>query len=174
MKKLIFSAVLVAMVGWAGYNFFFSSDEENTLQDGAGLKVGDEAPDFELTSLDGEAVRLADYRGQRVFLNFWATWCPPCREEMPDMQKLYDETDVAIIAVNMTASENGEAGVEDWISSEGFSFPVPLDPEGEVTDLYEIRAYPTSYLIDSEGRISHVALGAMDYERMLDETEKME
>lgn len=174
MKKILIPALLLLMIGWAGYTFFFSAEEEQVAQEGTGLKVGDVAPDFELTTLSGEAVKLEDYRGKRVFVNFWATWCPPCREEMPDMQKLYDETDVEILAVNMTASENSKAGVSKFIDDNAFSFPVPVDPEGRVTDLYEVRAYPTSYLIDSEGRIAHIALGAMDYERMLDETEKMQ
>ncbi|SDI57027.1 peroxiredoxin family protein [Natribacillus halophilus] len=128
MKKGILIVIVIGALGWAIFDFVMSSDdsaeENNTVLDDSvqspptegaeesdesdefGLEEGEIAPDFELKTLDGETMRLSDYRGERVMLNFWATWCPPCRAEMPDMQKLYDEEDVVILAVNMTETEN--------------------------------------------------------------------
>lgn len=82
--------------------------DEPNQKVGTGIKQGQYAPDVQLETIDGETVRLSDYRGQPVILNFWATWCPPCRAEIPDFQKLYDDEDqnVEILAINMTNTED--------------------------------------------------------------------
>src|SRR5699024_7889902 len=99
MKKAIIIVVILGMFGWAIYDFVIKSDDDAELKVEAddedsevqvGLEKGNRAPDFELTTMDGEKVKLSDYRGERVMLNFWASWCGPCRTEMPDMQKLYE------------------------------------------------------------------------------------
>jgi len=138
--------------------------------------IGDLAPDFELVTMDGETVRLSDYRGERVFVNFWATWCPPCRAEMPDMQKLYAEQEVPveILAVNLTETEGNEENVVDFIADYGLTFPILMDRDSEVSDKYKVQAYPTSYMIDSKGRISFVAPGAMNHDIMSREVKNME
>ncbi|MGD7044829.1 peroxiredoxin family protein [Jeotgalibacillus proteolyticus] len=185
MKKWIVGAIIAAMVGWAIYDFVVprqDSAEEQATESGmddageVGLAVGDIAPEIELKTLEGETVRLSDYRGQRVFVNFWATWCPPCRAEMPDMQKLYEEQEVPveILAVNLTDSENDEEGVSQFVTDFGLSFPILMDVEAETANTYQVRGVPVSYMIDQEGRISFVAPGAMNHDMMIQEVEKME
>ncbi len=115
--------------------------------------------DFTLPLLGGDRLSLSDYHGQVVFLNFWATWCPPCREEMPAMQHLYDELrdeGLAMIAVNVFEDE---ATAQRFIDEMGFTYPVPLDRDGRVMMRYGVRAYPTTYLIDREGYVIGVRPG---------------
>lgn len=118
---------------------------------------------FALPSLHGETVRLADHLGKVIFLNFWATWCPPCREEMPSMQTLYDELapeGFEIIAVNVLEPEST---VEAFIDEFGYTYPVLLDADGGVMGQYGVRAYPTTYVIDREGYVIGVRPGGYDW-----------
>jgi len=139
-----------------------------------GINPGETAPDFELETLDGESVKLSDFRGQPVFLNFWATWCGPCRTELPAMQKLQENTDVHVLAVNLTKTELRKKHVQQFADAYQLDFPIALDIEGETADLYRINPIPTSYLLDSDGRIQHRAYGAMDYDSMVEHFQKME
>ncbi|MEW5323704.1 TlpA disulfide reductase family protein [Geobacillus thermoleovorans] len=114
--------------------------------------MGNQAPDFALRTLDGKEVRLSDLRGKRVIVNMWATWCPPCRAEMPDMQKFYErykDEGVEIVAVNLTQSERQPEYVARFIQE--YDITVVLDEKGEVSRQYQAHAIPTSYLIDSQG-----------------------
>ncbi len=111
------------------------------------------APDFALENLNGDVLNLSDYRGKIVMLNFWATWCGPCRIEMPSMESLYKDLaseDFAIIAIN--AQEEPDL-VNKYIEEAGYSFPVVLDPSGKVLYQYGIRALPTTYIIDPDGNV---------------------
>ncbi|MGE7914547.1 redoxin domain-containing protein [Lysinibacillus xylanilyticus] len=137
-----------------------------------GLKNGDTPPDFTLTSLDGEEVTLSDLRGKKVVLNFWATWCPPCKAEMPHMQKYYEqhakEDNVEIIAVNLTKDERDFSAdgkidtVMTFRDSFELTFPILLDQEREVSPQYKIMTIPTTYFIDSKGYIQRAISGPMD------------
>ncbi len=156
-----------------------NQDEEvDSSQDPAnaevGLEKGNLAPDFELTTLDDETVKLSDFRGERVMLNFWASWCGPCRAEMPDMQQFYEDKDVIILAVNLTDTETEMSDVTNFVDEYSLTFPILLDEETEVADLYRIQPIPTSYLIDSNGIIHNVAFGALNYELMVKEFEQMQ
>ncbi|MFD2760265.1 redoxin domain-containing protein [Lentibacillus juripiscarius] len=195
MKKTIIIVVLTGMFVWAVYDLVSSTDdtdmandtdftveentsgsnsaEENGNANSFGLQVGKKAPDFELETLDGKQVALSDYRGQRVMLNFWATWCPPCRAEMPDMQKFYENKDVEILAVNLTSSESSRSDVPNFVDEFDLTFPILMDENNNAGTTYQIQPIPSSYMIDSEGRIQYKALGAMNYERMVQEFEKM-
>ncbi|MDN3450001.1 redoxin domain-containing protein [Planococcus sp. APC 3906] len=185
MKKMILGVIITAMVGWTIYDLLLPGKEaaeeteiaksETAQSETTGLAVGDLAPDFELMTMDGQTVRLSDYRGQRVFINFWATWCPPCRAEMPDMQQLYEEQDVPveILAVNLTASEQSQENIATFVEDFGLSFPILLDTNSETANKYKVKAVPASYMIDTTGRIAFVAPGAMNKEFMAQEVEKM-
>ena len=107
-------------------------------------------------------------------LNFWATWCPPCRAEMPDMESFYQAEDVTILAVNMTASEKNEIVVDEFVDELELTFPILMDRESEVVDAYQVQAYPTSYMIDSNGRIQFITSGAMNYDQMLQQLNRMD
>ena len=118
-----------------------------------GIEIGKSAPDFELTKLDGTNVKLSDLKGKKVILNFWATWCGPCQQEMPDMEAFYKEhkENVEILAVNYTPSEKvGEEKVSNFIKEKGITFPVLLDKNIDVTTAYKVITIPTSYFIDTK------------------------
>ncbi|WHX24997.1 redoxin domain-containing protein [Virgibacillus halodenitrificans] len=147
-----------------------TSQREKALE---GTEIGDTAPDFELVSTNEEKVKLSDYRGKKVMLNFWATWCPPCREEIPDMQNFYDEKEIVILAVNLTQTEAKKQDVENFMEKHRVTFPVLLDEASDVSNKYRIQPIPTTYMIDSQGKIRFKAYGAMTYEQMVSEFEKM-
>ncbi|WP_231573783.1 peroxiredoxin family protein [Paenibacillus sp. FSL R5-0345] len=131
-----------------------------------GIKKGNEAPDFELLNLEEQPVKLSDFKGKKVILNFWATWCPPCRIEMPHMEKYYTDykDDTVVLAVNLTNTEKNRANVTGFIEQFGLSFPVVMDSEGDVSSKYQVVAYPTSFIIDSQGIIQEIYQGAINYE----------
>ncbi|WP_188455333.1 redoxin domain-containing protein [Virgibacillus oceani] len=153
-----------------------TNEESNTViieKATIGLNEGNIAPDFQLQTLNGKVAKLSDYRGQRVMVNFWATWCPPCRAEIPDLEKFYQNKDVVILAVNLTQTENSMQEVKSFVDEFDMRFPILLDENIEVANLYAIRPIPTSYMIDSNGIIQFKALGALHYEMMVEEFEKM-
>lgn len=137
-----------------------------------GLAKGEVAPDFELTTLDGKAVKLSDYQGKKVILNFWATWCPPCRAEMPHMQDYFEEQadreNVEILAVNLTTEDRGLDKVETFVNEYGLTFPIPMDKEGEIGSIYQTVTIPTSYILDTDGRVQNKIVGPMN-ETMIEE-----
>lgn len=124
--------------------------------------VGDEAPDFTLKNLDGDKVSLSDYEGQPVLINFWATWCGPCRLEMPiieDMYQKYQDEGFVVLAVDV---EESITVVNSFVKSMGLTFPVVLDYNGDVADgPYRLRAYPTSYFIGRDGKVTAFHRGMM-------------
>ena len=140
-----------------------------------GIAEGEAAPDFTLETLDGGELTLSDLRGEKVILNFWASWCGPCRAEMPHMQEYYEEeaeeAGVRVIAVNLSTSERGDkekvmANIQSFVDEFGLTFPIPLDAEGEQMDVYKVITIPTTYIIDTSGIIRHVVRGPMDAEMM--------
>src|SRR5690625_4623501 len=139
-----------------------------------GLEIGNIAPDFTLSTLTGEEVSLSDFRGQRVMINFWATWCPPCRAEMPDMEKFHLNEDIVILAINLTETEPSIQQVQDFVDEFNLTFPILLDETITVATAYEIRPIPTSLLVDSNGIIQNKAFGALTYDLMVAEFEKMQ
>ena len=121
------------------------------------------AQNFVLKDLNGNLVRLDDFRGTVVFLNFWATWCPPCRVEMPSMEKLYKEfknKKFIILAVDM---QEGSETVRKFKEKFKLSFPILLDEDGVVASYYGVRGIPATYFIDREGYLYAVAMGARDW-----------
>jgi peroxiredoxin len=123
-------------------------------------EIGKAAPGFRLTDIDGQSISLSDFRGEPVLLNFWATWCGPCRMEMPYIQEVYDERSepgLVILAINIGESLTT---VEEFMRDYNLSFPVLLDLEGNVAEKYNIRGIPTTYFIDSDGIIRDIMIGA--------------
>ncbi|MFS0688470.1 redoxin domain-containing protein [Sporosarcina sp. 179-K 8C2 HS] len=142
------------------------SGEESAAGE-VGLDFGNLPPDFELTTLDGDTLTLSELKGKKVVLNFWATWCPPCKAEMPHMQNYYrnsaEENNVEIVAVNLTSSENrGAKVVREFIDSYGLTFKIPLDEDGIVGETYQVFQIPTTYMLNTDGTISQIVKGPMD------------
>ena len=123
-----------------------------------------EAPDFTLRDLAGRPRRLAEFRGQVVLINFWATWCLPCRAEMPAMERLYQEMKsdgFTILAVNFAETAQQ---VEPFVKEHRLTFPILLDQEGQVSRLYRAFSLPTTYVLDRHGAIVGRAIGAREWD----------
>lgn len=162
VKKVAAGIVLVLLIVIAMVQALEAEQEEAL----PGLKTGITAPDFTLQTLNGENVKLSDYEGKKVVLNFWATWCKPCREEMPDLQAVYSENkeDVVILAVNMDAHND----VKGFTDQYAVTFPVLLDEEDEVSERYQVISLPTTYFIDADGKIAQKHLGQITDEQLED------
>ena len=122
--------------------------------------IGKTAPEFQLQSLDGQSISLSSLRGKPVLINFWATWCGPCRMEMPYMQEIHDEWSgegLVMLAINIGESSDL---VGQFMKNQGLSFPVLLDMQGEVAKQYGVRAIPTTFFIDKGGIIREKKIGA--------------
>jgi peroxiredoxin len=118
------------------------------------------APDFSVPGLKGERIALRDLRGKVVFLNFWATWCSPCREEMPSMERLYRRyKDRGVTMVAISVDNGAPRVVADFVKILGLTFLIGLDPKMEAANRYALRALPTSFLIDKNGNTVAFALG---------------
>ncbi len=118
-----------------------------------------EAKDFTLNDLRGSTVTMKDFRGKVVFLNFWASWCGPCRDEMPSMELLWQilqDDDFVILAVDVRETKDE---VTSFIEENDYTFPVLLDSWGQVANMYDVRAYPTTFLVDREGKVVGKAVG---------------
>lgn len=122
-----------------------------------------EAEGFTLEDLRGSMMSLRDFRGKVIFLNFWASWCGPCRIEMPAMELLwqvFQDDDFVILAVDVKEERDT---VSSFIEKNDYTFPVLLDSRGKVASMYDLRAYPTSFLIDREGKVVGKAVGAREW-----------
>jgi thiol-disulfide isomerase/thioredoxin len=127
------------------------------------LKEGTRLVDFELKDLVGSSRKLSDFTGKVVFLNFWASWCGPCRAEMPSMQALYQKLKgkgLEIVAVNL---QEDAAAVQRFVKAQGLSFPVLLDSSGRVGATYGARSIPTTYIIDRQGFVIAGTLGSREW-----------
>ena len=124
-----------------------------------GASKGDTAYDFYLEDMDGNFVSLSDFRGKKVFLNFWASWCPPCRVEMPHLQEFAEENeDVVVLGVNVTSSESSLDNVKGFVDEFGLTFP-NLYGTDDIANLYDVEFLPTSYFIDSNGVVNESVIG---------------
>lgn len=143
------------------------TDEEPETK---GLDVGNKAPSFSLQSLQGEKIALSDYKGKTVVLNFWATWCPPCKKEMPDLEQFYQDyqEDLVVLSVNTDPTND----VQGFVNDMNLTFPVVLDDKSEVSHQYEILSIPTTYVIDNKGNIQQKHIGELTYEQMVNLVKK--
>jgi peroxiredoxin len=123
------------------------------------VQVSNPAPDFTLRSMDGPNVRLNEQRGRVVMVNFWATWCGPCRQEMPHLNKLHDKyRDAGFVLLGVNIDDNARAAT-DLAAKLGLRFPVLLDTDKSVSRLYDLGSMPATVLIDREGRVRHLHRG---------------
>ena len=134
-------------------------------QPGVPLKAGNKAPDFTAELIDGSSISLSDLKGKPVIINFWATWCGPCVREMPAFERLKEDfgDEIGIIAVN--CGDDADT-VKDFVDEYGYTFPVVLDEDYEVTMLYPSNSIPYTVVLDANGKITHVSTGAYDADTM--------
>ena len=155
-------AGLLVFIGLPSWPFGAAATPQGTPATPAPAPVvGAPAPDFTLEDLDGNQVRLADLAGQVVLVNFWATWCGPCRLEMPALQARYDalkDQGFTVLAVNLDEPREDAALFAQDL---GLTFPVLLDPGASINDLYRVRGYPTTFIVDREGLISRQHVGIL-------------
>ena len=145
--------------------------EEETMAPPVGTRVGNLAPDFTLEDINGETVTLSELRGSGVMLNFWATWCGPCRYEMPFIEDIYEgwtgkPPSVQVLTINVAESA---ASVERYMQDGGYTFPVLMDTQNKVATAYAIQYFPTTYFIDSDGVIQSVKMGAAPSKEAMEE-----
>jgi len=172
MKKIIFAALsLLSLV------VLMACGEEETKKTQAAqqpkqqttvqqIAVGKEAPDFTLQSMDGKEVKLSDFKGKKVYLKFWASWCGPCKKSMPELMELAakPDRDFEILSV-IAPGIQGEKTVEQfpqWFQDQGYKdIPVLYDTKATTFQAYQIRSIPTEYLIDSQGKIGKIQFGVI-------------
>jgi peroxiredoxin len=124
-------------------------------------QIGEKAPNFNLLGLDGKSHQLSDYKGKVVVVNFWGTFCPPCKEEMPALQRQYDnwgQQDVAFLEVNL---DKNKVTVQSFMDQYHLSLPIVLDTKEEVRKLYGVSEYPTTFFVQPDGKIAAKKVGEM-------------
>lgn len=165
IKTWTFCFLILLIVGLQGCSEKDKKvNSEKRASTGIGVDVGQLAPDFKLKNLRGGLTTLSEYRGKVVLINFWATWCGPCRAEMPSMEELYSyysRNDFEILAVSIDTM--GEPPVRFFVEDFGFTFPVLMDNDFAVNDHYQVRVVPTTILIDRNGAVFQRVLGAKDW-----------
>ncbi|WP_298844212.1 TlpA family protein disulfide reductase [Clostridium sp.] len=187
MKRYLIVLIIAILVGGSIYtlnNYNASNSKSNstvgstnkgsTTQNNTSIQPIETSPnatktkaiDFKLKDLNGKELSLSDLKGKRVFLNFWATWCPPCKAEMPEIEKLYQETKNSNLVI--VAVEIGEplSTVKPFIDSNKYNFKVLIDPDQRVAAQYNITSIPTSYFIDVDGNIISKNIGGMNIDQM--------
>jgi peroxiredoxin len=166
-RRITYSIFLILGLAW----IFASADKTGASTSGhiPAPQQGFLAPDFELKTLEGEIVKLADLRGQAVLVNLWATWCPPCRAEMPAIEKVYNDykdEGFIVLAVNMTYQDTF-TNIAPFVDEYGLTFPILLDDTSKVGTAYQLRSLPSSFFIDREGIIREVVIGGPMAEALL-------
>jgi peroxiredoxin len=166
MNKLYYFILFLGLV-W----IFASADKSNTSTNGniPAPQKGFLAPDFELQTTSGEIIRLSDLRGQAVLVNLWATWCPPCRAEMPAIDKVYNEykdKGFVVLAINMTYQDTFSK-IAPFVNEHNLTFSILLDQSGDTAEAYQLRSLPTSFFIGRDGIINEVIIGGPMAEALL-------
>ena len=174
MKKIIYfglsflSIFLLIACGKQGKESSQQTQTSQTQQQATvkQVAVGAEAPDFTLQSMDGKEVKLSDFKGKKVYLKFWASWCGPCKKSMPELMELAakEDRDFEILSV-IAPGIQGEKTVEQfpqWFQDQGYKdIPVLYDTKATTFQAYQIRSIPTEYLIDSQGKIGKIQFGVI-------------
>ena len=128
------------------------------------IKGDKKTPDFSLKDLNGKKVEIKQFKGKIVFLNFWATWCGPCKEEMPSLEVLHQQfKEKQFVLLTISVDYEGIKPVREFLNKQHYTFPVLLDPNGETLDLFDVKGIPTTFMIDKKGRMIGRAIGPRDW-----------
>ncbi|WP_088007480.1 thiol-disulfide oxidoreductase ResA [Indiicoccus explosivorum] len=150
-RTIIRTVLLLIMVSAIGYTIYSNATAEKNV-----LEVGEKAPEFVLTDLEGNEHRLSEYKGEGVFLNFWGTWCKPCAREMPAINsqyEVYKDQGVNVLAVNIDQSE---FEVQSYADRYGLNFPIAIDEAKSVMEAYSVVPLPTTVLISPDGTVTDI------------------
>ncbi|WP_026395826.1 TlpA family protein disulfide reductase [Acetobacterium malicum] len=173
IKTVIAIFTFVAFLGivYFGYTYLSSSYQQNSIANSTTQKILSQksplkaAPDFTVIDEAGNPVKLSDFRGKPIVLNFWASWCPPCKSEMPHFNKIYGEKkdEIAFLMVDYVDGEREttETGLQ-YVREQGFDFPVYFDTEQEAAYAYEVTSIPATFFINADGKIATSFQGAID------------
>lgn len=172
----LFAALIVlAAFGYAGKNAGQTDTSGTPTKVKVGIQKGDQAPPIILHDLKGNKVKLSDLRGKTVLINFWATWCPHCKQEMAALEKYYQRHHTkgfTILSVNDLTAEKNRKAVERFVNQKKMTFPVVLDADGKASDSYRIGGLPTSFFIGPKGKVQAENVGPLTY-KFIDHTVKM-
>lgn len=157
-RRVYIIIALVALMGWGLLAILRKDFQE-------GPNIGSPAPAVSFQDASGKTVTLKDFRGKAVLMNFWATWCGPCRQEMPSLDKLYQKfSGRDFVVLGVSVDEDGWSSINEFLKVIPVSFPIVLD-QGEGIDKYEVYRIPETYLIDAEGKIAGKVTGPQDYDQ---------
>ncbi|HEY9089188.1 MAG TPA: TlpA disulfide reductase family protein [Anaerolineaceae bacterium] len=169
-REIFLLAAGLALGTLIGLAYIFTSDrvaQRKASTEARQVGVGYPAPDFTLEGLDGKPATLADFRGKALVLNFWATWCTPCKAEMPMLNEYAGRYADELVVVGLNYGESKEFA-QGFVTENGITFPILLDPSSSTGADYMIRGFPTTYFIDSEGVLRSLHIGQLS-QALLDE-----
>ena len=168
MKQRLAIGIIVLLIGFVAINYFVKNDVQyGVTSEGTGLDSNEVPPQFLLKTIEGNELSLEEYKGKKVILNFWATWCKPCREEMPAFEAFKQQRDdVVVIAVNMTYKDSSVEKVNEFLTTNDLTFPVVLDEKGDVSKAYNVINIPSTYFLDEEGKIIQRVEGAVKIDQL--------
>jgi peroxiredoxin len=169
-RRLVMRTIILLVLGAAVVYTLYANF---TKDDKQAVAVGSKAPDFVLTDMQGHKHRLSDYRGHGVFLNFWGTWCPPCKQEMPYINNQYHQfkdKGVEVLAVDIQESP---LAVNEFISRYNLDFPIMIDTDKEVMTTYGIDPLPATFLIDKNGNVVKYYTGSLSENMVREFMEKI-
>jgi len=164
-RIILYILILIVGASWIA----LSADGTGATASTSAPQAGFSAPDFTLQTPTGESYTLSELRGQAVLVNLWATWCPPCRAEMPAIEKMYQEykdQGFIVLAINMTYQDDPFA-IVPFTKEYGLTFPILLEETGDVASAYQLRSLPSSYFINRAGIIAEVVIGGPMSEALL-------
>lgn len=169
-RRLVIRSIILLVLGAAViYTLYANFTNDNRQK----VAVGETAPDFVLTDMDGKKHRLSDYKGQGVFLNFWGTWCPPCKKEMPYINNQYHQFKDQGVQVLSVDIQESELAVSEFAERYKLDFPIMIDTNKEVMTAYGIDPLPATFLIDKDGKVIQYHTGEMTEKMVREFMEKI-